>query len=388
VFFLLWLFSSANRKGLIIFIAILFVVNSAVQLVTGRGESQGSSSSYANNRLLTLVEDRQLIKTPNVYLLIYDAYVANETMQAYGIDNSAQEAHLQQLGFKLYPHTYSVGSETVETMSLLLNTSDDYYGNLRRGISGDGVVQNIFKSLGYKTAGIFTSDYEFRGLGSSYDFSFPTLKEQNVLIATAILMGEFRFDVGVSWIPHEEFVDVKRNFLSEISSEPVFVYAHSDLPNHSQNSGACLPEETSLYADRLSEANDEMNQDLALILSNDPGGIIIIAGDHGPFLTKNCSNTSLEYNLSEITRLDIQDRYGTFLAIRWPSNDYAGYDQITVLQDLFPAVFATLFRDPSLLEAKIDPLLIRTENISGATVEDGLIHGGVNDGEVLFPTAK
>jgi hypothetical protein len=59
---------------------------------------------------------------------------------------------------------------------------------------------------------------------------------------------------------------------------------------------------------------------------------------------------------SEISRLDIQERFGTFLAIRWPAGgDADSYDDITILQDLFPAVFAYLFADEQLLEQNFSP---------------------------------
>ena len=70
-----------------------------------------------------------------------------------------------------------------------------------------------------------------------------------------------------------------------------------------------------------------MKQDIEAIIANDPEAIIVIAGDHGPSLTKNCSILGKDdYNLSEISRLDIQDRFATFLAIRWPTKDFEKYD--------------------------------------------------------------
>ncbi len=97
-----------------------------------------------------------------------------------------------------------------------------------------------------------------------------------------------------------------------------------------------------------------MRQDLALVIENDPGAILIVAGDHGPHLTKNCiSDLGDVYDISEITRFDIQDRYGTFLAIKWPSSDFEEYDDITILQDLFPAIFAYIFEDQGLLESRL-----------------------------------
>jgi hypothetical protein len=279
-------------------------------------------------------------------------------------------------------------------MSRVLNASTEFYGNVRRGVSGDGVVQKIFERLGYKTYGLFHFDFMFRGVGSHYDISIPKITiPPHLQLVKAILLGEFRFnieDAGFGQQDRDQFVEAKQEIFRDLSGGPVFVYMHSNRPNHTQISGACLPDETEQYAARLKEANEEMQRDVNLIVEHDPGAIVIIAGDHGPHLTKGCIDTTGVYDISEINRLDIQDRYGSFLAIRWPTGDFVKYDDITVLQDVFPAVFAYLYKDPSLLEAKIEPMIPPEwfSSISGAYVKDGTIVGGLNDGEPLYIADK
>jgi len=58
------------------------------------------------------------------------------------------------------------------------------------------------------------------------------------------------------------------------------------------------------------------------------------------------------------------------------------------LQDIFPAVFAYLFKDESLLQAKVNPVTLEPERVSGASVENGIIRGGVDDGKPLFSTKE
>jgi hypothetical protein len=146
----------------------------------------------------------------------------------------------------------------------------------------------------------------------------------------------------------------------------------------------CGSSEVEEYRTDVMTANHEMRQDIQAIFEGDPNSIIVVAGDHGPRLTKTCEATVPAYDISEISRLDIQDRFGTFLAIRWPSPDFEAYDEITVLQDLFPAVFAYLFEDTTLLQARPDPVTVEWYMISGAKVVDGVIVGGVDDGKPLF----
>ena len=136
--------------------------------------------------------------------------------------------------------------------------------------------------------------------------------------------------------------------------------------------------------ERLMMANIEMRDNIEAIIEKDTNVIVIVAGDHGPYLTKNCTSTAEAFDISEISRQDIQDRFGTFLAIRWPSPEFEEYDNITVLQDLFPAIIAYIFEDTTLLESRVDPSLLDKISISNATVIDGIIEGGINNSEHLF----
>lgn len=392
-FFLTWLLYNLNaRRILHIFILLNFAVNSSVQLLSKGAAADNPSLPTEEHKLLDLLENKTPVVTPDIYLLVYDAYVPNETMLGYGIDNSAQEDYLSKQGFELYPHTYSIGSATLESMSKVLNVSSVYRPGRREGVSGDGITQKIFRSFGYKTYGLFPSDYMFRGYGSSYDYSFPENSiPPYVQLLKAIFMGEFRFDnekIGFREQPRAQFIETKQNILKNVSGKRTFIYMHSDLPSHTQISGACLPNDGDLFKARLMDANIEMRLDVALIIENDPGAIVIVAGDHGPHLTKNCAQLTDVYDISEVSRLDIQDRHGTFLAIRWPTGDFVKYDDITVLQDLFPAVFAYLYKDTTILESKIEPIIPIPNRISGASVNDGIIFGGINDGEPLFLSGK
>ncbi|HPR59263.1 MAG TPA: hypothetical protein PK915_12935 [Bacteroidales bacterium] len=387
VFFVCWILDRLNyRKFLYLWIAVYFLSNCLVQMFTPTESKAGRSDiSNSSNKLVELVGNRKPSLTPNIYLLIYDAYAQNETMLSYGIDNSLQEEFLKEKGFKFYPNTYSIAADSIRTMSRVLNASAEYYGNIRRAASGDGVVQNLLKGFGYKTFGLFPCDFFFRGCGSYYDFYFPTtIMPSSHLFTKAIFTGEFLFDLDFGRFPHEQFVEHKLNVFKKPSITPRFIDMHTDLPCHSQNSGICLPNETELYKKRLDQANLEMREDIETLIKNDPGAIMIVASDHSPYLTKNCTKTNRAYSISEISRLDIQDRFGTFLAIRWPSIDFEEYDEIIVLQDLFPSIFSYLFKDKRILEAKVDPVILESHIVSGATVKNGIICGGIHDGKPLF----
>jgi hypothetical protein len=354
IFLVSWfLYDLGYKKLLYILIAAYFVSNSFTQVLSPKVNRAGVADTSLGNKLVELVGERKPTTTPDIYLLIYDAYPHNETTLSYGIDNGIQENYLEKKGFKLYPKTYSIGAASVGTMSRVLNASTEFYGNTRRGVSGDGVVQGLLRNFGYETDGVFVSDYFFRGIGSSWNFSFPSgVTPSATLLFEAVLIGEFRFDLEFDKVPHDQFVTDKLAVFSEDHSGPRFIYMHTSLPAHSQNSGSCLSNEVELFKERLERANTEMRKDLETVIKKDSGAIIIVAGDHGPYLTKNCTLTGDRYDISEISRLDIQDRFGTFLAIRWPDDKFEKYDDIAILQDIFPAIFSYLFEDGIILNQK------------------------------------
>ncbi|MBI5933402.1 MAG: hypothetical protein HY867_06805 [Chloroflexi bacterium] len=382
-----WLFFQLKWINLArLFAAFFFITNPIFQLFALNNAQSATDFDRTDNPLVALIGARKPVRTPNIYLLVYDAYVPNETMLGYGIDNHLQEEYLKGLGFKLYPQTYSLGGSTLLTMSRVFNASPSFYGNNRwRAVAGDGVVQNLFEQAQYETYGVFPTDFFFRGYPSGYGYSFPGHASSVGLLTKAIFTGEFRFDLNFDEVSQEAYFQEKERIFSAIGESPMFLYAHSSFPSHAQTSGVCLPNEVETFEKRLRIANKGMRLDLESVIKNDPNAIIIVAGDHGPHLTKNCSITGTQYDISEISRLDVQDRFGTFLAIRWPSSsDFEDYDDITVLQDLFIAVFAYLYQDTTLLEAKVEPVIIETDWVSGVTVTNGVIEGGINDGEALF----
>ena len=165
IFLTAWLLWDLKlQKILYVVVAVYFLSTSVIQaFAPHENKSGGATVPFTGNKLFELIGDRRPDSIPNIYLLVYDAYAHNETMLSYGIDNSAQEAYLDNLGFKLYPKTYSIGAASLDTMSRVLNASTEYYGNSRRAASGDGVAQNLLRGFGYETYGLFPSDYFFRG---------------------------------------------------------------------------------------------------------------------------------------------------------------------------------------------------------------------------------
>jgi len=77
------LYNLIGRKSIYFIVIVFFIANSAFQLVP---EDSAKIAPSTDNELVELVGSKKPLSTPNIYLLIYDAYVINETMLSYGID--------------------------------------------------------------------------------------------------------------------------------------------------------------------------------------------------------------------------------------------------------------------------------------------------------------
>jgi len=347
----------------------------SIVIVANEKESSGTMPEIT-------MHTAQPAQTPDIFLLTYDSYVTNETMLGYGIDNFGQEAWLQSHGFTLYPGAYSVAASTIDTMGRVFGNFEDP----KLGTAGNSPFFHQMVLAGYDTYGIFANDYHFRGVGAQYTHSYPAPVSTPYTLMMAIAEGEFRHNAYFDKPSREEFLKEKRSLMQQSAARPKFLYTHTG-PGHSQNSGMCTPDETERFASRLEEANVEMRNDVETVLSSDADAIIIINGDHGPHLTKTCYDLlPEEFAPQQIDRLDIQDRYGTFLAIRWPRTaaPSSGAD-VQILQDIGPTLLEHIYTGGDFAAYRIPAKLIMTERkIGGLNVSNGIIRGGSDDGLPLF----
>ncbi len=367
-------------KKILAFLCIgLFIMSSVQPLMNGIAAPE----EQASNPRKIEIYPKPAEHTPDIYLLTYDSYVENETMLQYGIDNSAQEEWLATQGFELYKGTYSVGASSLDSMGRVFGRPDAP----RAGTAGQSPLLDQLEQSNYKTHGIFRNGYFFQGVGGHYDHSFPPPSSSPYLLGLAILEGQFRHNADFEMPDEETFILKKRNLLADPGPQPVFLYSHSG-PGHSQNSGACRDNETDLFEKRLQQANIEMRSDVKIAIDNQRSAIIIINGDHGPYLTKNCHNlNATEYNTDSVTRLDLQDRYGSFVAIRWPQGKTpaSSKHRINLLQDVTPAVLNYLYPTDSFEDYRqYKALVSATPRVANVQVRDGIIQNGTHAGEPLF----
>lgn len=377
------------RRALLIFVAVLFVISITNSCVIVNRE-KAINSSIAVDRPVSANCEKKLPhylasiprQRPDIYLLIYDAYANQKMMYYYGIDNNAQTNYLKTIGFKIYDDTYALGLGTIDNMSRVLDMD-----NLPKNAIGENNTVNAFlKRAGYKTH-LVLYPYILGYLPIfAADYVYPPFFSRNGVSAVfkGIAGGEFKSTLVFLDTNYKDWLRAKREVISSVTDHPKFLYAHSHLPGHSQNSGRCREDETALYFERLQQANHEMRRDISEIIATNRDVIIVIAGDHGPYLTADCSFME-EHKESDIAAVDLADRYGMFLSIKWPDQSYREYDQISILQDVFFSVFSYMLKDEKVLDHKLIKKTVGGGKVlrSGA-IKDGIVNIGKDKGKMLY----
>lgn len=353
-----------------------------------------------SERLIKFLNNKEnkIVNKKNIYILVYESYGNLETHNYYGFDNTKHIEFLEELGFKVYHGIYSNGSASESSTAKILEIDGELYPPhdgpktwvYLPHLSGNSFVTDVFKSNGYKTIGLFTHGL-FWTPPIGWDEHQPKEITEGIggkILTRSIFEGNFRHDVFTDYFDYENYLQQKEKYLTT-SEKNTLLYTHSKLPGHSQNSGRCRPNEKEIHFEGLKKANKEMKNDILNIKNSNPNSIIVLVGDHGPYLTKNCLGLQNFYNTSEIDKYDIQDRYGTFLSIYWPEDISNTQYNIEMAQDIFPAIFSKITNNNKLFdELKVERKFFWDWEINwtvgGVNVYNGIIKGGKDDGKPLF----
>ena len=297
----------------------------------------------------------------SVFFLVYDAIPDLRTLGALGVDSQPLADLLQANDFKIYNDTYTIRFGSLESMGRTFQITDaDFLPTslLREACAGKGTSFQIFSQNGYRTCSI-QGNY-MTGGGMFTDEAFPrqdpTFHEFDslVILLRGIFMGEFWFDLaGLTALADDSYHDFLRNVMSS-KEGPWLTVMHVNLPGHAQNSGKLLPNETALFIRRLERSLPNIREDIRAIRTNNPTAVIVVLGDHGPYLTGDGAELG-GYAPEDITELMVRDRFGTLVAIHWSDRKRAEkYDQkLKTNQDIFPVVLAYLADSPEPLDLMI-----------------------------------
>jgi hypothetical protein len=369
--------------------AILLAMTLA-SIVIGFRELSGSSlAREADPSFL----DAKLGHKPNIYLVLADSFASFAYMNDRGIDVSEFKRALGDHGFRLYENTFSNYHATTDSMLSMLSMQHHYYqasrklsevsNTARRIIGGENNLVQLLKNNGYRTEYIHQGDYLMLH-GCTADFCSPAADGfsggRSVLneVVPKFLSTGGGFDMQpIDLIQREIATQIA---LGEKSATPWFQYVHLFVPLHADNRvvGRCDERaELEKYSRSVAAATVSIESVVDEIIRNDPNAVIVLSGDHGPFVANQCGR-QVDIGTPE----EYRDRVSALTAIRWPGGYDGRFDgRIKTNVNVFRYVLASMI-DGS------------TEALGGHVPDDVFVQGSeqvlqiLDDGNYAIPPAK
>jgi hypothetical protein len=235
--------------------------------------------------------------TPNIYLLVYDAYGNKQALEdLYDFDNSEFYDYLQNKDFITIHDSFANYRLTWPTM-LAVFLGDHHYYSIGRGADDtsvgrlimNGTATNpallILKENGYKIQYINMGNY-FGGEKGSIDYFFPVVQLLNafdVFDSPYLKFLHVRMDSKEErWRRQRETLDQRISFVAQ-DDQPWFTFSYIYKPAHSKRktSWKDLTGFEELHRDGLVDTNRHIRHVVERIQSADPDAFILLMGDHG-----------------------------------------------------------------------------------------------------------
>ena len=348
-----------------------------------------STDAMAAYETAEILDKIPLQNKPDIYFILADGYGSIAYLNQNGIDISGFKNFLDSSGFRSYDEVFSNYQTTTASMSAMLNMEHHYYASTRKfseiGKVGRYVIGGNNNLVRYLKANNYQIEYIHQGSylllhGCGADHCYPDLPFAGAkTVIRHAIPGFLRF--GMFW-DKRSLDDVQQDVIRLLQAEKTsgdarFQYIHLYRPSHTPNiqMGSCdQVEQLKLYSERVAAINTYLQALVTDIISRDPEAVVVIAGDHGPFIFRQCSRNT---DLNQLA--DYRDRAGVMTAIRWPKEYDGKYDnQISTSINLFKYILASLAENSD-------------EFISTLAADDVYIHGSedvlkiVGNGKILIP---
>jgi hypothetical protein len=306
--------------------------------------------------------------TPNVYLVIAEAYPSRTALKAvYDYDNDRFYQSLAGLGFKMNHAFFSNYNHTLASLPSLFGMEQHFglinLGNLdslggRRMLEAKSYnpVIDILRANNYKIQYL----HEVNSLipnGAEVDFCMPSPSVWYGL-ESFLIQKENPADGDKK----SESLASIRNRIADIDPDkgPYFNFIYLNLPGHSpsrvndrsrEGINKKMGEFRGIYGKKIESANQQLLDLIQFIINKDRGAIIILIGDHGSWgfrLKEDAQGRPIP------TPLFILDRFGVLAGIYAP-------EELSVLLEngvikshvnLFRYVFASLSADQKMLSTR------------------------------------
>ena len=319
-----------------------------------------------------IFEMKETLPTPNVYLILLDAYSGNILLEEdFGYDNSKFFEQLRDRGFFVKERSFSNYPNTELSMPSIMNMNyldflieiqgeDSNDMRLTQKIWNENKVMQVFEANGYYI-------YAFQGpQGSSSDMitqTFCSLPfDYNAEFVSSlsdfyIPISSIREKVGEERHYHVAncVLDTVKNFESD--KEPFYMHMHIRLPhqpfifdsegNRAQDVQEGMQRFDERFKDRYLEqlifTNSKTLEIIDSIQQRDPSTVIILMSDHGGRFGVDWENPS---------ELDLYRALNNLLAVSFPGKESSITENLSTV-NIFRVFFNSYFgADYEILDEK------------------------------------
>ncbi len=294
----------------------------------------------------------RFLQKPNVYFISFDGLAPRTLVRRhFGTDKTVYQTALENQGFRILKNHFSRAPSTVLALNKFLAMDPDFYEKTEHknfiftGLAPSPLYE-IFRANGYATyTNHFTPYFGFyQGkyvdhyvvphrfaaclfLGEGHLFAFFTYCPMLSLLSREKILDNDLFKFGSVVHRDIDLQAVLNMYGGSLSKKESAVFlSYIFLPGHSFPVFHYLRPETheNFYRNFFSggeKAAQAVEKIMNFIKQNDPGAVVYVFGDHGPWVSRG-----LKWNLTNPARQKfmIHDRYGVLGAI-YPADTCRDY---------------------------------------------------------------
>lgn len=358
-----WLATTLGARKASLLLLGLLLLRSA-QAIRAIAATTPQGDDLVSAEAIHIYERVRLREKPNIYFVCLESYSGFTAMQElFGFDNAEFKAFLHANNFIISEPILSNYSFTMVSLQAFFQMGHHYaagsFGNHDSlhacgFLSGSKTYYNpvlrILKNNGYAIVYLLPSDYYYRPGAGLVDESL--LAGSWPLAPLKVSLRRFIGREPKTGVP--AYKQTVRDALGtwKNATQPAFFFIKMGAEH--ALSGYDFRSDRDAFVARYEAAVSRENPDIEAlvqqIIAQDPAGIVILAGDHGPqsYRAKKQSFTATKNSGAVSAARLVADSHDVLLAIRWgavaPHTDYAE----TTLVNVMRHVFWQLSGDPDL----------------------------------------
>ncbi len=289
----------------------------------------------------TYIRDISFRETPNLYFVSFDAMAPRALLKKYLGLETTKFHDLFDVSFRRFPNFFANAVKTKNSLNIVLALDVDAYAAQRKELSAMGYdpdpqlfsgrnpsnLLGILHGNGYETTSIYR-DGHFGHEKGKYINNYIISSNEIVCSLLDAAIRDFSFwgycrlaGKGVDMLSRQA-LSVERITKVNADDKPQFVMAHLYAPGHVDKSFRYDDaEQIEAFRRGYIKRSEWAARYLDLIIrhleENDPGAILLVYGDHGPFLSQRLQ-------FADDPEFFFQDHYGILGGV-YPRDTCAGW---------------------------------------------------------------